>query len=467
MQRRRKLSVAIRTLVRMELEAQETGQALAVIERVLDGIDHLQRTRAPDLELLDVLAAAVRVSGRLTVLTQRVAAEVEASRAAEHAYGTSTVTWLADATRLTRREAAALVRAGEDLARFPAIQRASAEGHVLAQQAQAIMRVLRDLPEELPQPAFENAQSLMIEQASQFNAVELGRLSRHLLEVVSPELADEAEGKRLEREHRVAQRNRHLNFSRDGQGSVLIRGSLPIVSAEPLIRIIDAYAAQQRRALEVLDPLAEVPSPGMRRADGLLSLVQRHSLEALAPSHGGDRPRIVVTVSYDKLLKRCVDAGLVSSGEAIGAAALRQLACDADLLPVVLSGSSEPLDVGRTQRLVTPAIRAALEVRDGGCVFPGCDRSPSDCHAHHLKPWWQGGVTALSNLVLVCPHHHNIVEPGHDPTAQRWSMRLDVNGVPETIPPPYADPTQRPRHHARHSRHPASQVSGEDADVPR
>ena len=41
------------------------------------------------------------------------------------------------------------------------------------------------------------------------------------------------------------------------------------------------------------------------------------------------------------------------------------------VLPIVLGGPSQPLDVGRTQRLVTPAIRAALEVRDGGCVFPG------------------------------------------------------------------------------------------------
>lgn len=65
---------------------------------------------------------------------------------------------------------------------------------------------------------------------------------------------------------------------------------------------------------------------------------------------------------------------------------MRRLCCDADLMPVVLGAASEILDVGRTQRLVTPAIRKALSLRDGGCVFPNCTAPDASCEAHHLQP---------------------------------------------------------------------------------
>ena len=205
--------------------------------------------------------------------------------------------------------------------------------------------------------------------------------------------------------------------------------------------------------MDALDPNAEYVTPAMRRADGLLAMVQAHSQQALAPSSGGDRPRIVVTLSYDKLAKHCTGAGLgahlTRNGEKLPASLVRQLLCDADLLPAVLGGKSEVLDVGRAQRLVTPPIRAALELRDGGCIFPGCDKPPEACHAHHLIPWWNGGETSLSNLVLACPHHHGIIEPGHDPTADRWHARIREDGTPVVIPPTRVDPRQRPRLHAR------------------
>jgi hypothetical protein len=75
--------------------------------------------------------------------------------------------------------------------------------------------------------------------------------------------------------------------------------------------------------------------------------------------------------------------------------------------------------VGRKQRLVTPTIRRALEVRDGGCRFPGCDRPATWCDAHHLKHWVHGGHTSLENMVLLCRRHHVLVhECG-------WTIHLD------------------------------------------
>jgi hypothetical protein len=178
-------------------------------------------------------------------------------------------------------------------------------------------------------------------------------------------------------------------------------------------------------------------------------MVNHHSQESLAPNHGGDRPRIVITLPYDKLLADCLDARLLSTGDRIDAGTARRLLCDADLMPAILGGPSEILDVARSQRLVTPAIRAALELRDGGCVFPGCATPGRDCEAHHIIPWRLGGPTALSNLVLLCAHHHGTVEPSPNPDADRWKVRLRTDGTPEIIPPLRVDPSQRPRLHAR------------------
>ena len=108
--------------------------------------------------------------------------------------------------------------------------------------------------------------------------------------------------------------------------------------------------------------------------------------------------------------------GLLGIGDA------RRLSCDGQIQRVVLSPESVVLDVGRAQRLVTPAIRTALEVRDGGCVIPGCDRPSGWCEAHHIQHWSAGGETSLQNLVLACSRHH------HDIHHDTWRVRIDDTG---------------------------------------
>lgn len=430
------------------------SQLLAVIDTALNALIDTPGPLISEHDQLELLKTSLRVEARLRTWQARLAARIDVADAAWHEHGTSTATWLADAVNLTRREAGRIVAAGQGLERFGIVASAAGAGAVLPAQAEAITGVLDDLPEDFPAEVVENAQQLMVGFAATHNSSELRRLSARLLEVLAPDTAETLEAERLEREHRLAMRNRYLTFSYDHHGSVLFRGSLPVAEAEPFIQIIDAYAAAGKRGLDRLDPHAEYIPPAMRRADGLLAMVNHHSQQALAPEHGGDRPRVVVTLSYDKLAKAATDAGLisgqlVSTGQPVPASVLRQWLCDADLLPAVLGGPSEVLDVGRTQRFVTPAIRAALELRDGGCVFPGCDKPPNACQAHHRVPWWAGGPTALWNLVLLCDHHHGIVEPGHDPTADRWQVQFRADGIPQVVPPRRVDPNQRPRLHAR------------------
>jgi hypothetical protein len=97
----------------------------------------------------------------------------------------------------------------------------------------------------------------------------------------------------------------------------------------------------------------------------------------------------------------------------------RRLACDASLTRVVLSGRSEPLDVGRRTPVIPPAMRRAVIVRDRRCRFPGCDRPHTWCDAHHVVHWADGGPTAVQNLLLLCRRHHRKVH-------ERDGFRLEL-----------------------------------------
>jgi len=80
------------------------------------------------------------------------------------------------------------------------------------------------------------------------------------------------------------------------------------------------------------------------------------------------------------------------------------------LLPPVLGGApTQPLNLGRATRVVQPAQRHALAVRDRGCVFPSCDRPLAWSDAHHLWHWIDGDPTNLANLALLCRAHHRTV----------------------------------------------------------
>jgi HNH endonuclease len=78
------------------------------------------------------------------------------------------------------------------------------------------------------------------------------------------------------------------------------------------------------------------------------------------------------------------------------------------------------LDVGRRTRTISPGLRRALEHRDGGCRFPGCDNKL--CDAHHVEPWADGGATSLANTLLLCRRHHRAV---HE---EGFKMKLAPDG---------------------------------------
>ena len=119
--------------------------------------------------------------------------------------------------------------------------------------------------------------------------------------------------------------------------------------------------------------------------------------------------------------------------------ALRMLCCDASVVPVVLGGAGQPLDVGRATRVVPEGLRRAVVARDRGCAHPGCDRPVSWSEIHHIIPWEHGGATTLSNLVMLCRVHHRQMH------YSGWEVVVEPDGTPAFIPPLWVDMEQKPR----------------------
>ncbi len=148
---------------------------------------------------------------------------------------------------------------------------------------------------------------------------------------------------------------------------------------------------------------------------------------------------VVVRVDLDALRTGVGTAEIEGVASPISAGTARRMAADAALIPMVLGGASEVLDVGRARRLFSTAQRRALAERDGGCAWPGCPHPPSYTEAHHIR-WWNahGGRSDLANGILLCSNHHHRV---HD---DGWE--ISVHGhVPYFTPPAHIDPRRRPR----------------------
>lgn len=156
------------------------------------------------------------------------------------------------------------------------------------------------------------------------------------------------------------------------------------------------------------------------------------------PATGGHKAQVMVTIGYRELAGEVAGAGHPVFGAPVSPGTVRKLACDADIIPVVLGSSGEILDVGRANRFFPPAIRRALVARDRGCAFPGCTMPAVWTEAHHIVPWWRGGPTRTSNGCLLCIFHHDLIDEGD------WEIVVE-DGMPWFVPPAYIDPRRRRR----------------------
>jgi len=423
------------------------GQVLAECEALFARLDPERAGVEPALRL-EWLRLARRVARQASGLALVLAAEAEHAQASERLTGTPLKTWLGRHEPLSRSEASGVVYQARSIGEHSAVAGATASGRVSVAQARSITKVLDGLAPRLDASQQRRAEELMVGWAGRMDARQLeGSVAEVLAEVV-PSRADELLEERLQREAEAAQNNRSLRFFREG-ASIRFEGSLPRVGGEQFVSMISAGCeALRRTAIEARDPLAVRVTLEQRRADALMALLSgaaRHR-----PVAGGGGARVIVTLDYARLQADAAGAGLIAGGRRLSAGELRQLCCDAELVPAVLGGPSEVLDVGRSRRLVTPEIRTALVLRDGCCAFPGCDVAAELCEAHHVVPWWAGGRTALSNLVLLCHSHHGIVEPARHAIREQWEVRIGDGGLPEFLPPRRLDASRTPIAGSRH-----------------
>jgi hypothetical protein len=145
---------------------------------------------------------------------------------------------------------------------------------------------------------------------------------------------------------------------------------------------------------------------------------------------------LIVTLDLNMLIDGVAGATL-DGGAFLPPSAVRRLACDAGVIPVVCNGDSVPLDLGRAQRLVPDRLRSALVARDRCCAFPGCDQPARMTEAHHVRHWSEGGSTDLANLVLLCHKHHRVIH------GSEWTITM-IHGIPHFVPPKWVDRTQAP-----------------------
>ncbi|HVV74494.1 MAG TPA: DUF222 domain-containing protein, partial [Mycobacteriales bacterium] len=182
--------------------------------------------------------------------------------------------------------------------------------------------------------------------------------------------------------------------------------------------------------IAAIEPLAHKLGPEddrtvpQRRADALATLAGAAAgFDDLLPDFNGDRPHINVITNYETLLDDLdphasydPDGAPTVNGIRVTAETVRRLACDADILPIVMNSTSEVLDIGRTSRTWPKAIRKALQIEDGGCGWPDCQMPLWACRIHHLTHWFHDGVTSKTNGVHLCRFHHWLVHH------RRWKI---------------------------------------------
>ncbi|MCW2793608.1 MAG: putative endonuclease, partial [Nocardioides sp.] len=223
-------------------------------------------------------------------------------------------------------------------------------------------------------------EEFLLDQATRLNATDLAKAARHLLEVADPDRSEREAEKAADREARAAHLGRFLAITEDGAGGVRVRGRGTVEDAATLkAALLPLTAPAPATDPETCEEDETDPRDhGARLWDALIGIAQHALTTDAAPDCHGARPRISVTTSLE-VLRGQIDwatlgagSSLTEDGLDLPPSVIRRLACDADIIPVVLGTHGEVLDVGRTHRLVTPALWRALVCRDQHCAFPGC-----------------------------------------------------------------------------------------------
>ncbi|TFV63100.1 UNVERIFIED_ORG: HNH endonuclease [Bacillus sp. AZ43] len=365
----------------------------------------LDALAAQDLDGLFDPALLERVA-RLTAAANRLAAEVtrtvrraEAVGASEHDGLTSMRSWLRTHARLAPREIGRLLGNGRALEQLPALAAAFAAGQVTADQVAVLAPVgSMEVQAEAVGQGIDLAEidTLLTEVAATRPYAELGQVVGHFLARLDPDgpELDPTEG-------------RSLSIARHADGSVSGRFELDPVGGEKLQAAIESIVQTSR-------PAGDTRTRAQQQADAFVQLCDNQLAAGTLPVLRAQKPHVVVTIPIDDLVDPATGPGAarMGFGATISAARARWLACDGTVTRIVIGPERQPLELGRTHRVVNASLRRAVEHRDRTCVFAGCDAPSHWCDVHHLVHWADGGETSLENSALLCERHHTKVHHG-------------------------------------------------------
>ena len=348
---------------------------------------------SPQMLLGDIEALLDVVTTTQAVLVRRLRAAWEIGAAGEVA-GRSTRAFLTEDLLLARAEASKLMRLLHQLPDCADTQAAFEGAEISTAHTLAICTALRTLPAELR----DTVEPHLIERARFHPPEEIAGFVDELLDSLGLDKTSD-----VRRERRNAERGVDLARTLDGTRS--ITGTLNPDVAEQLEHALALAAApggdEDDRSLR------------QRQHDALGAITAHYLAHHQTPSFAGAPRTVIVTLDLATLENQLREAWItLPSGAVISADTARRLACDAEIIPMVLGSNSEVLDIGRGDHEFTTAIRRAAYLRDGGrCAFPDCRNPVSQLHHLHFRR--HGGPTSLDNAAWLCHYHHWLVHEGH------------------------------------------------------
>ncbi len=332
----------------------------------------------PD-EMAEVLAAAQTVKAQLDALSLAVLAEADRQDVAKSVGAANTAAWLSSSLRLRPEEAGRAVKLARDLdTELPSTREALLDGEISADHADVIARSMRRLPAWVGIEDRVEAEHVLLDKARTFDPKDLAGLGRKILYTIDEDRADRELAKQLQAEEARAEREREIVLWDDPYSvSTFLRGKLNPVTNE-MIRVA-LEPLSKPRPTDANGP--DLRTPAQRMGDGFHELLRRFLASGAAPSHGGEKPQIVLTIDPDKLRSGTGTGELLHTGAMVSARTVQVLACDAEVRVDTPVASV----VGRACRTAC----GCMPARSGSCSSSaiGAARSPAAiAHRRGARP---------------------------------------------------------------------------------
>ena len=312
--------------------------------------------------------------------------------------------------------------------KYPKAAAAQVAGELSVDAAGLIVAGLNEVASRVTSGVLVELEQRLVVKAASLAAHEVRRLVARAIARV-----DQAGLEERERRHRA---DRFVSIKSDHTGMVTVIAKLDAVTAAPIVTAIEQIVTHGYRARKDQNPEdRDMRTVGQMRADALFEIC-RHALGCTDTDRSGIRTSVIVRID-EEALRSGAGVGSIDGVDApVSVRSLRRIAADAGVIPMVLGGDAEVLDLGREVRLFTKAHRLALVERDGGCAK--CHAPPEHCEAHHIDWWSHGGSSDLANGVMLCTRcHHDIHDHG-------WQVMVE-SGTVSFIPPPKVDRARAPR----------------------